>query len=146
MATRDSADDDPGEEVCYLQEGFKDDDNKEAGDNNDQDVIKKHGAGDHKGKLDELVSKIYFKQMMNGLNHIHSRGVIHRDIKLENIFLNHDKSVAVIGNFSLSNFWTHSANLKTRCGSAAQWRIIDRRSKCNIQFWVFQMKKLFFFY
>jgi len=81
------------------------------------------------GKLDELVAKIYFKQMMDGLNHIHSRGVIHRDIKLENIFLNHDKSVAVIGDFGLSNFWTPSANLKTRCGSAeyAAPELLDRK-------------------
>ena len=81
------------------------------------------------GKLDELVAKIYFKQMMDGLNHIHNRGIIHRDIKLENIFLNHDKSVAVIGDFGLSNFWTPGAQLKTRCGSAeyAAPELLDKK-------------------
>merc|ERR1712227_584651 len=66
---------------------------------------------------------------MDGLNHIHNRGIIHRDIKLENIFLNHDKSVAVIGDFGLSNFWIPGAQLKTRCGSAeyAAPELLDKK-------------------
>ena len=52
------------------------------------------------------------------MNHIHRQGIIHRDIKLENIFLSKDKSVAVIGDFGLSNFFTPASQLKTRCGSA----------------------------
>ena len=37
MATQESADDDPGEEVYNLQGGYKDEDDKEADDDDDQD-------------------------------------------------------------------------------------------------------------
>lgn len=33
------------------------------------------------GKFSEKVSRTYFHQMMNGLYHMHSRGIAHRDIK-----------------------------------------------------------------
>jgi len=69
-------------------------------------------------KIEEKTAKVYFNQIVNGLNYIHKQGIIHRDIKLENIFLTHDKKVAVIGDFGLSNFWNAKAHLRTRCGSA----------------------------
>ena len=37
--------------------------------------------------LDEGVAKYIFKQVIDGLAHIHSKGVLHRDIKLDNILL-----------------------------------------------------------
>ena len=80
------------------------------------------------GRLSEDTSKRYFHQMMQGLRYIHDQGVVHRDIKLENVFLNHDRSVAVIGDFGLSNFWCPGAALETRCGSAeyAAPELLDR--------------------
>ena len=51
------------------------------------------------GRLEEGTAKTYFLQIIRGLNHIHKQGIVHRDIKLENIFLSKDKSVAVIGDF-----------------------------------------------
>ena len=68
-------------------------------------------------KLEEKNARVYYHHIVNGLNYIHKQGIIHRDIKLENIFLTHDKSVAVIGDFGLSNFWNADSHLKTRCGS-----------------------------
>ena len=61
---------------------------------------------------------MFFKQLVEGLSHIHSKGIIHRDIKLENTFLNKEKTKVVIGDFGLSNFWHPGAKLETRCGSA----------------------------
>jgi len=69
-------------------------------------------------KIEEGTAKVYYNQIINGLKYIHKLGIIHRDIKLENIFLTRDKNVAVIGDFGLSNFWNSKAHLKTRCGSA----------------------------
>lgn len=41
-----------------------------------------------KKKLSEPMSKSIFKNLIDGLNYCHSKGVLHRDIKLDNILLN----------------------------------------------------------
>jgi len=74
--------------------------------------------GHPQGKLEEDQTRIYFMQLVEGVSYIHSKGIIHRDIKLENIFLNKEKTEVVIGDFGLSNFWQPGAMMKTRCGSA----------------------------
>ena len=38
-------------------------------------------------KIDEDVAKVLFKQLIEGLQYMHSKNVVHRDIKLENILL-----------------------------------------------------------
>ena len=83
------------------------------------------------GRLEENVSKLYYHQLLSGLHHIHQKNVIHRDIKLENVFLNRDRSKAVIGDFGLSNLWSLGGNLKTRCGSAeyAAPELLDKRQQ-----------------
>ena len=78
------------------------------------DFVQNHA----KGRIEEAQARIFFKQMVEGLSYIHGKGIIHRDIKLENIYLNKERTEVVIGDFGLSNFWQHGANLKTRCGSA----------------------------
>jgi len=76
-----------------------------------------HERGTEEGGLEEYQAKMFYRQILEGMDHIHSRGIIHRDIKLDNIFLTENFSNAVIGDFGLSNFWTGSV-LRTRCGSA----------------------------
>ena len=83
------------------------------------------------GRLEENVSKLYYQQLLSGLHHIHQNNVIHRDIKLENVFLNQDRSKVVIGDFGLSNLWSPGGNLKTRPGSAeyAAPELLDKRQQ-----------------
>jgi serine/threonine protein kinase len=45
--------------------------------------------------------RIYFKQLVEGLSHIPSKGIIYRDIKLENIFLNKENTKLFIGDFGI---------------------------------------------
>jgi serine/threonine protein kinase len=53
-----------------------------------------------------------FRQIVEGLNHIHSQGIIHRDLKPENIFL--DASGAVkIGDFGLATSGTKMTTTTT---------------------------------
>lgn len=45
----------------------------------------------------------FFSQILAGLNHIHSKKVIHRDLKCENIFLTGlEGDVVKIGDFGIS--------------------------------------------
>jgi serine/threonine protein kinase len=69
------------------------------------------------GKLCEADARKYMAQLMNGLQYVHSQGVLHRDLKLENLLLNFDRSVLAITDFGLSNFWQPGVQLNTFCGS-----------------------------
>lgn len=53
-----------------------------------------------------LQIKCYMQQLLCGLEHCHSRGVLHRDIKGSNLLI--DKNgVLKIGDFGLANFFQH---------------------------------------
>jgi len=43
-----------------------------------------------------------FRQIVNGLAHVHSKGIIHRDLKPANIFASSDDGTWMIGDFGLS--------------------------------------------
>ena len=69
-------------------------------------------------KLQEEIARLLFRQILAGLGYMHSKNIIHRDIKLENILLDETHRKAVIADFGLSNFWDANSRLRTRCGSA----------------------------
>ncbi|CAH8357883.1 unnamed protein product [Eruca vesicaria subsp. sativa] len=55
-------------------------------------------------KFSEAQIKCYMKQLLHGLEHCHSRGVLHRDIKGSNLLLDHNNNLK-IGDFGLANFY-----------------------------------------
>ena len=69
-------------------------------------------------KLQEEIARLLFRQILAGLGYLHSKSIIHRDIKLENILLDETHRKAVIADFGLSNFFDVNSRLRTRCGSA----------------------------
>ena len=46
-------------------------------------------------KLSEKMSKFLFRQIILGIQHIHSKNVVHRDIKLENILIDFNNNVKI---------------------------------------------------
>ena len=68
-------------------------------------------------RLSEHEAAIFFYQLINGVEYIHSKGIAHRDLKPENLLLTNDKTLKII-DFGLSHeFDPNSYLLKTKCGS-----------------------------
>jgi len=71
-----------------------------------------------KGKLAESEVRKLFKGIVYGLAHIHCRNVIHRDIKLDNIFLDNENNPK-IGDFGVSRQITKFEEMDEQCGTPA---------------------------
>lgn len=48
-------------------------------------------------KLPEDEARIFWRQLVEGVEYMHAQGVVHRDLKLENIMLDRDRNVVIIG-------------------------------------------------
>uniref|UniRef100_UPI00358E7FE7 NUAK family SNF1-like kinase 1 isoform X2 n=1 Tax=Myxine glutinosa TaxID=7769 RepID=UPI00358E7FE7 len=68
------------------------------------------------GKLRESEARRFFRQILSATMHCHSNGVVHRDLKLENILLDENFSVK-IADFGFSSTYSKESLLHTFCGS-----------------------------
>ena len=68
------------------------------------------------GGIDENTSMIYFKQIIEGIQYLHSRGVAHRDITLKNILIS-SYGTAKLSDFGLCKLQPENSKLNTTCGT-----------------------------
>jgi len=88
-------------------------------------VMEVCGGGDlltfvrRRRKLNEDQAKFIFRQIINGLKYVHSKGVLHRDIKLDNILLTSEGDVKIC-DFGVSKI-VQNKNLvmEDQCGTPA---------------------------
>ena len=66
--------------------------------------------------LSEEESAIFFYQLINGVEYIHSKGIAHRDLKPENLLLTENNILKII-DFGLSHEFDKINFLSTKCGS-----------------------------
>ena len=85
-------------------------------------------------RLSEDQARVYFLDILSGLEYIHMKGYAHRDIKPENLMLDLNGRVK-IGDFGLSNELKPGQFLKTRCGSPnyAAPEVISGEKYCGSQ-------------
>lgn len=73
-------------------------------------------------KFSEVESRDMFRQMLDAVSYCHSRGICHRDLKLENILLTEDLHVKIadfgFSNIFLSDGIENEIILKTLCGTS----------------------------
>ncbi|XP_075981218.1 serine/threonine-protein kinase NIM1-like isoform X2 [Anticarsia gemmatalis] len=89
--------------------------------------------------LPEARARSLAAQLVSAVRHMHARGVVHRDLKMENIMLDSTKQFIKIVDFGLSNMWSVGASLRTPCGSleyAAPELFVDgRRYGPEVDLW-----------
>jgi serine/threonine protein kinase len=47
------------------------------------------------GRFSEPVARFYFRQLISGLEYLHTRGIYHRDLKPENLLLTSDFNLKI---------------------------------------------------
>ena len=67
-------------------------------------------------KLTKEESSLFFYQLINGMEYIHSMGFAHRDLKPENLLLTHNNILKII-DFGLTHEYNDNMLLHTKCGS-----------------------------
>lgn len=75
-----------------------------------------HNLINRRGKLTEVQSVIYLYEILSGIQFLHERDIIHRDIKAENLYI--DDGKIKIGDFGFAiKLKTKNELRKTMCGS-----------------------------
>ena len=86
------------------------------------------------GVFSEPQAAYLVKQVLSGVAYLHSKGIVHRDLKLENLLLHGElpKAVVKIADFGLSKVFSSNATLSTVCGSplymAPELLMLDQKS------------------
>lgn len=70
-----------------------------------------------KKRLKEQLACKLFAQLISGVNYIHSKGLVHRDLKLENLLLDKNENLIITDFGFVNEYYTHNELMKTSCGS-----------------------------
>ncbi|XP_021964061.1 probable serine/threonine-protein kinase SIK1B isoform X2 [Folsomia candida] len=68
------------------------------------------------GRLQEAQARRLYWQVVSAVDYCHKRGVVHRDLKAENLLMDVEGSVK-LADFGFSTWWSQESMLETYCGS-----------------------------
>ena len=69
-----------------------------------------------KGRLSEQETRRIFGQLCLAVNHLHEKGIVHRDLKLENVLLD-ERCRVKLGDFGFAREFDRGTYLETYCGT-----------------------------
>ena len=69
-------------------------------------------------KLNEITAKFIFRQIIEGLQYLHSQNIVHRDIKLDNILIDLTNTVKIC-DFGVSRLIKKGEIMHDQCGTPA---------------------------
>ncbi|KAJ6264832.1 hypothetical protein Dda_0985 [Drechslerella dactyloides] len=75
-------------------------------------VIMKVGIGENATPFAENDCRYWFRDLMLGIEYLHAQGIIHRDIKPDNLLLNHANCLKIV-DFGVSEMFDKDAAMKT---------------------------------
>lgn len=73
-------------------------------------------------RFPEMIVKIYIAQVAMVLDYLHKKGIIYRDVKMENILLDEHGNIKII-DFGLSKWLAYGQRTTTICGTLQCKRI-----------------------
>uniref|UniRef100_A0A3Q3A5D2 non-specific serine/threonine protein kinase n=1 Tax=Kryptolebias marmoratus TaxID=37003 RepID=A0A3Q3A5D2_KRYMA len=68
------------------------------------------------GRMKEVEARAKFRQIVSAVHYCHTKNIVHRDLKAENLLLDADANIK-IADFGFSNEFTLGTKLDTFCGS-----------------------------
>nr|XP_019554258.2 uncharacterized protein LOC109423725 isoform X2 [Aedes albopictus] len=68
------------------------------------------------GRMKEEEASRIFSQIISAVDYCHSKGIVHRDLKAENVLLDNEMNVK-LADFGFSNTFSEGTPLRTWCGS-----------------------------
>eukprot|EP00730_Choanoeca_flexa_P005513 TRINITY_DN11963_c0_g1_i5.p2 TRINITY_DN11963_c0_g1~~TRINITY_DN11963_c0_g1_i5.p2 ORF type:complete len:618 (+),score=95.81 TRINITY_DN11963_c0_g1_i5:3871-5724(+) len=68
------------------------------------------------GRMKEKEARTRFRQIVSAIQYCHSKGIVHRDLKAENLLLDKDLQIK-IADFGFANLYDKDVKLNTFCGS-----------------------------
>ncbi|KAJ1719085.1 hypothetical protein LPJ53_006087, partial [Coemansia erecta] len=69
-----------------------------------------------RGRLHENEARVFFRQIVSAMDYLHRNCIIHRDLKMENIMLDHENRIRII-DFGFANVFSWDKLMNTFCGS-----------------------------
>lgn len=70
-----------------------------------------------KRRLKEATACRLFAQLISGVSYMHSKGIVHRDLKLENLLLDKHENLIITDFGFVNEFYADNELMKTSCGS-----------------------------